>query len=144
MADGYPIWVTGLVGAGTALTGFGARTLWEEHRDFVGARRIVVSELRANARAVEESDRGLPPLGYPLSDSSYRNVQLTLARRLPAKLYEELDMAYGELTPEVKNGVGREGRRALIADVGLAMEQLADRLERYRPWMGLLLWSRNR
>lgn len=142
MAASNPVWLTILIGIGTALIGVGARTYWEEHRDFLGARRVVIGELRANAEAARMAAPGVPNLGHQLSDTSYRNVQLILARRLPHKLYRNLELAYSQLTPQVKAGIGRAGFATAVGDTGDTMDRLAGQLDRYRPWTRTLSWWR--
>src|SRR2546428_12041618 len=117
-----PWWVSILAAFVGALVGCGVRAWWVEYRDVRAARRLVVSELRANSRALrvtrvprnQSEEPTDPPVAsgaaakgqedFPevLTDVGFRGVQLVLARRLLSALWTDLERVYSLLTPKVR------------------------------------------
>src|SRR5713226_2107494 len=131
-----PVWATAVIALIAALIGLTGRATFEEWRDFRGARRVVISELKANASALRTAQReGSSETGLPnvIVTSSYRAVQLVLGRYLPDPLWREIEGVYARFTPAVQADPTKaftskaEGDR-LEEDT----ESVAGQLQRYR------------
>ena len=66
-------------------------------RDLIAAIRLACHEMATLSALIRETFRSSSPPALPLSDPTYRSVQLALAHGLPDELRKEVFAAYGLL-----------------------------------------------
>jgi hypothetical protein len=106
----------------------------EGRRDFVGARRVVWSEMRANAAVLSTFQRlGVESTGERVDDTAYRQAALILARRLPEHLWQAIDAAYSEI-PKLKVSLADPAVRPAVDALAPRMARLSDELKNFSWW----------
>lgn len=132
--------VSTLIGAVIGgLVGGGVGVVLQGRRDLRAVRRIVASELLANAWVLEtliNLEREVP--GAQVEDAAYRTGAMTLARGLPWDLWQEIQRAYSQV-PALKAGVAAPDVRPIVTVLSRRMFELGGRLEdlerpRWRRW----------
>jgi hypothetical protein len=132
--------VSTLVGAVVGgVVGGGVGVVLQGRRDLRAVRRIVASELLANAWVLEtliHLEREVP--GAQVEDAAYRTGAITLARGLPWDLWQEIQRAYSQV-PALKAGVAAPDVRPIVMALSQRMSDLGGRLEglerpRWRWW----------
>jgi hypothetical protein len=132
--------VSTLVGAVVGgVVGGGVGVVLQGRRDLRAVRRIVASELLANAWVLEtliHLEREVP--GAQVEDAAYRTGAMTLARGLPWDLWQEIQRAYSQV-PALKAGVAAPDVRPIVMALSQRMSDLGGRLEglerpRWRWW----------